>query len=77
MSKPVSHTIRRKSRTGVFTEVESQEDTNDASDHEDEPYKIKRANMFAECSTLVRIQVEEEEQESKGDSACWSETYVI
>jgi hypothetical protein len=52
----------RGSRTTRFTEVEPDEKANNARNEEAETKEIKLCNMFTEGSSLMRIEVEEEEQ---------------
>lgn len=62
------------SRTCPLAEVEADQQTDDARDHEAESDEVKFTGMFSESLPLVRVEVEEEEQEETGNSASWPGT---
>lgn len=61
----------RLSLTALFAAVKSNENTHYSGHDEEETEEIKFQDVFSECSALVRVEVEEVEQNSCGDTASW------
>lgn len=57
--------------TCLFAEIETDQEANNPCDHEGESGEIKFTDVFSEALSLVRVEVEEEEQKEAGDSTGW------
>lgn len=58
----------RVGHTAFFTEVKAQEDADDTADDEEESDEVEICDMLLETPSLVRVQVQEKEEKSEGNS---------
>lgn len=59
------------SLTASLTEVEPDEDANNASNDEQEANEVELCNVFTERLAVMRIKIQEEEEDQKRNPSSW------
>jgi hypothetical protein len=59
--------VRR--HTAILRKIESQQNANDTADDQEQAKEVEIRDVFFECTALVRVEVEEKEQDGGSKSA--------
>ena len=55
----------------LLAEVEAQQQADDAADDEEEADEVECGDVLAKATSLMRVQVEEEEKDGNGEATSW------